>query len=161
MNHSKDGARSFEPLRRALRGPGHPGIALAAGACLDQGLQNALLARMDKPNRDLRDSLFEGYGPLSSFKAKIDVAFAFGIVDSTIYRKLNAIRKVRNLFAHSPALLTFESSEVLLLLEKLGPMSVSVEPQAFFMEQLTQIDQHLDRQIAAGRGPLGQSPAAP
>jgi hypothetical protein len=49
-----------------------------------------------------KERLFLYPGPLSSFAAKINLAYAFRIIDKGLYRSLNALRTVRNDAAHSP-----------------------------------------------------------
>lgn len=49
------------------------------------------------------DKLFNYPGALSSFSAKIELAYAFRIIDKTLYDCLNALRKIRNDAAHSSA----------------------------------------------------------
>jgi DNA-binding MltR family transcriptional regulator len=46
-------------------------------------------------------ALFEGYGPLSSLSARIDLTFALGLLSVGERRELHMLRKVRNEFAHS------------------------------------------------------------
>lgn len=45
-------------------------------------------------------NLFKGYSPLSSFSARIDVAYALGLITAEMKADLNVIRKIRNHFAH-------------------------------------------------------------
>lgn len=56
---------------------------------------------------DVRDKLFTGYGPLASFSAKIDMAFALGLIDAEQRKTLNHVRHIRNVFAHADELLHF------------------------------------------------------
>jgi DNA-binding MltR family transcriptional regulator len=44
--------------------------------------------------------LFGGFGPLSTFNAKIEFGFALGLLPRHVYTDLRTIRKIRNLFAH-------------------------------------------------------------
>jgi len=60
----------------------------------------------------LIDNLFTGYGPLSTFSARSDCAFAFGIIDKNMHRDLKFIRKIRNHFAHHPSDAVFDESPV-------------------------------------------------
>jgi hypothetical protein len=56
---------------------------------------------------------FEGpYGPLAMFSARIDISYFFKLIDDTTYNDLRAIKNVRNRFAHSKEILTFESREI-------------------------------------------------
>jgi hypothetical protein len=55
--------------------------------------------------------LFGSYGPVATFAAKIDMAYALGITMEAIHVELNKIRKIRNVFAHTR-----------------GPVSLDTEP---------------------------------
>jgi hypothetical protein len=77
-----------------------PVIAVTVGARLDVALERALLTKMRELSPAQRTNLFDGYGPLSSFAAKIDVAYALSIFDDAVYTDLTVIRKIRNVFAH-------------------------------------------------------------
>ena len=79
----------------------HVSTALVGAAIADQQLQDAILTKMRPLNRDQRGRLFTGYGPLSSLSAKIDIAFAMGLLDSVTYDRLSVVRRIRNLFAHA------------------------------------------------------------
>jgi hypothetical protein len=46
------------------------------------------------------DELFDGDAPLSSFHAKIQLAYRMGLIDSDLTRALNIVRRIRNSFAH-------------------------------------------------------------
>lgn len=121
------------------------GTALVAAAIADQQLQDAILLKMRKLNRDMRDRLFDGYGPLSSFSAKIDLAFAIELIDTPTYKRLTMLRQVRNAFAHPDEMrMTFESEAILKLLAPLrSAADADDEPQAFFLSQVGEIEQSL------------------
>jgi hypothetical protein len=55
--------------------------------------------RVDLSSR-LRERLFEGYGPLSTFSGKIDIGYALSMFEADIYNDLRAIKDIRNRFAH-------------------------------------------------------------
>jgi hypothetical protein len=50
---------------------------------------------------ELKKRLFAAYGPLSSFAAKIDLAFALEITTEATHKELHKMRKIRNAFAHT------------------------------------------------------------
>jgi len=56
--------------------------------------------------------LFDGFGPLATFAARIKVAFALGLIDAQMEKDLNYIRKIRNEFAHSKEPISFDKSPV-------------------------------------------------
>jgi DNA-binding MltR family transcriptional regulator len=94
------------------------GFALSICAKLDAALEAAILEKMRPISQRLRITLFEGYGPLASFSAKIDIAFALSIIDEAMYADLKVIKEIRNQFAHPPISggffqpVTFESEAI-------------------------------------------------
>jgi len=52
-------------------------------------------------NKDERNNLYDGYGVLSSFSSKITISYRLGLISKSEYQTLNAIRKIRNEFAHT------------------------------------------------------------
>ena len=56
------------------------------------------------------DELFIGYGPLSTFSAKISIAYGFGLIPKWMKQDMTFIRKIRNHFAHHPFEVSFTSS---------------------------------------------------
>lgn len=128
----------------------HAGVALAGAAIIEQGLERALRSRMRKLSHAERGRLFEGYGPLSTFSAKIDVVFALALIDREIYDRLNVVRKVRNKFAHSVNTLSFASPEIAALLFNLQPSSEEqADLESFYLSQLSHIGSHLESVEAA------------
>jgi hypothetical protein len=81
----------------------HAGAVLAAAADLDIELRKAIESKMRPLNSDLKSRLFDGYGPLSTLSAKIDLAHALSITTPEIYRELRKIQNLRNKFAHPDA----------------------------------------------------------
>jgi hypothetical protein len=81
-------------------------------ALLDHALESILKARL-VPIGSAEDSLFEGaYAPISTFSARIDLAYRLGLVSTKLSRDLHLIRKIRNEFAHNITGCTFQSSSV-------------------------------------------------
>jgi len=67
-----------------------------------------------KSDKKVADRFFKGMGPLSSFSARIDMAYLLGLLgdDHRYYMSFHSIRKIRNLFAHTLAPIDFSSSEI-------------------------------------------------
>ena len=59
----------------------HAGTILTTVAIIEFMLQVFLFERMRTIGSGLRDKLFDGNGPLSTFSAKIDIAYAFNFID--------------------------------------------------------------------------------
>lgn len=92
---------------------GDSGHVLLTSAIVEEWLEVVLLTAMRDLSNHLAGKLFAGYGPLSSFAAKIDVAYAFNLIDTATYDDLGAIRAIRNAFAHTRDFLHFDSPEML------------------------------------------------
>jgi DNA-binding MltR family transcriptional regulator len=75
-------------------------------------------------------------GPLRSFAAKIDVAYAFELIDDELYDDLTIIRDIRNGFAHSVTETDFGSSEIVELVQKFKRRDPSVDAFSFFQQRI-------------------------
>ena len=75
-------------------------VAILASSYLEKYLEQYIAKKLVDDKAVAK--LFEGFGPLSTFNAKIEFAFALGLLPRHVYTDLRAIRKVRNLFAHEP-----------------------------------------------------------
>ena len=62
--------------------------------------------------RKVLEELFRPYAPLSSFSAKIQLAYAYGLIDEADYGDLNVLRRVRNDGAHTSVEFSLETQEV-------------------------------------------------
>lgn len=58
------------------------------------------------------EELFRPYAPLSSFSAKIQLAYAYGLVDADDYADLSIIRRIRNDAAHTSVEFSFEPQDI-------------------------------------------------
>jgi hypothetical protein len=65
-------------------------------------------------------ALFDGYGPLASFFAKIDLGCALGLYGAKQRMELHVIRSIRNSFAHTLEPATFADSAIEDKLKKLS-----------------------------------------
>lgn len=71
------------------------------------------------------EPLFVGFGPLSSFSARIQVAFALGIITDRNRIELDLVRKIRNDFAHSLERIDFSEPSIVGRLQVLAGASDS------------------------------------
>jgi DNA-binding MltR family transcriptional regulator len=88
----------LEPYFHQLHKETDRGYAIVAAILLD-GLLETLLRKKMIPS--VPNEIFSGYGPLSSFSAKIDLSFYLGFISRGEYDELHQIRRIRNEFAHS------------------------------------------------------------
>jgi hypothetical protein len=92
-------------------------------------LETALLGSMRRLSKTAHDDMFAGYGPLASFSAKIEVAYAIKIIGADLIGDLVVIPDVASFFEPSfrflpdPAFgfgLGLESADVLVLAAWMG-----------------------------------------
>jgi DNA-binding MltR family transcriptional regulator len=127
------------------------GVAIACAAILDEQLRRAILTKLRALTKDLSARLFDGYGPLSSFAAKIDLAYALDLITREMHADLTTIRTLRNRFAHSTALLDVDSSEIRSLLKKFKAFDeATTNCETFYLGRVREIDSYFDR-IIEGR----------
>ena len=86
--------------------------AILAAAYFEDRLRDAIMTRFVALNRRDKDEIFKSYGPLSTFKAKVDIAFALGLYDRKIRKGLHTVRGIRNKFAHSSEPMEFNHNQV-------------------------------------------------
>lgn len=128
----------------------HAEVGIVGAAIIEEKLVDALLAKMRPLNSEFKTRLFDGYGPLSSFSAKIDLSYAFQIIDKKTRDELTIIRKIRNKFAHSVALINFGSPEILAHLQALKmPVAKISDYPTCYLRKLKEIEDILRPSIAA------------
>jgi DNA-binding MltR family transcriptional regulator len=129
----------FEELMGVLRDSAQrseTAHAVVAAARVENWLQAAILTRMRAGlSKTVRERLFKGYGPLSSFSGKIDIAYAFSMFGPQTYNDLRAIKDIRNTFAHSNKEIHFRSDIVMRNVQKLTGWTKEADPINLFFER--------------------------
>jgi hypothetical protein len=78
---------------------------------LNVAVEMLLKAFMHSSPKAKEDALFDSTRPLSSFSARIDLAFRLGLIDRGFRDALHFIRTLRNDFAHATTVETLESGK--------------------------------------------------
>jgi DNA-binding MltR family transcriptional regulator len=113
--HTSDQVKAF---LGELKTQSDRGVAIVAAAMLEELLELIILARLIEIPSKRKEALFDRMNaPLSSLSAKIEMAFALGIINETARRAMHLVRDVRNKFAHRLEPLTFHHPEVIGLIE--------------------------------------------
>lgn len=86
------------------------GAVLIGTAKVEEYLEKLIISVLPKEEKKYRDRLLNYPGPISSFSSKIELTFAFRLIDRNLYDALNVLRKIRNKVAHSSE--QFELTEV-------------------------------------------------
>ncbi len=90
---------------RSLCNESDKGCVIIIGSVLDEllgHLHEAYIAKSIYPSRkNIFGTLCNAYAPLSTFSGKIQLAYAYGLIDEGDYKDLELIRKLRNEAAHT------------------------------------------------------------
>ena len=86
--------------------------AIIETTSVEDSLEDAILHKMVKLNNTEYSDLFVGDAPLGNYGTKIKLGYALGIFGRQTRRDLDTIRWIRNTFAHSGKLLSFDTKEV-------------------------------------------------
>ncbi|UCI32524.1 hypothetical protein [Mesorhizobium sp. B4-1-4] len=84
-------------------------VSITGAAILDAALEQLIISKLKSKGSTLLDQLFQNRGPLSDFGSKIVICHAFGLITSPMAEELQAIKAIRNTFAHAKVLLTFDN----------------------------------------------------
>jgi DNA-binding MltR family transcriptional regulator len=109
------------------------GCILIGASAVDDVLQTALRARLSMDHHIARhavEPMFAGMGPLSTFSARIKLAYAVGLTPRWMFEDLERIRKVRNKAAHEFSAKTFESEDVIQLVQLLKGADFAISKMA-------------------------------
>lgn len=77
------------------------GAVLVGTSKVEIYLENLVIHILPHKTKKYTDRLLNYPGPLSSFSGKIELCFAFRIIDEKVYAALTTLRKIRNEAAHS------------------------------------------------------------
>jgi|WetSurMetagenome_2_1015567.scaffolds.fasta_scaffold174759_2 DNA-binding MltR family transcriptional regulator len=91
--------RTWEQAKEEIFGKADRSVSIVGAAFLDDILGKMIRLFMVENCEDV-DQLFTGMNPLSTFSARIRIAYALGLVTKDEYHDLKIIKDVRNRFAH-------------------------------------------------------------
>lgn len=76
-------------------------LIIVGSSKIDDLLYNILSKLLLLPIKIDEEDLLKGDNPISTFSSRIKLTYRLGIIDETLFKTLDQIRKVRNLCAHS------------------------------------------------------------
>ncbi|EGQ7692024.1 hypothetical protein E2J99_18070 [Vibrio cholerae] len=98
-------------LKSELSKESDRGCALYATSYIDSALSELLCCAL-APDKKIEKELLEGTAPLSTFSARINMAYYLGKISKAEKTDLNVIKKIRNQFAHVAAPMDFNSGKI-------------------------------------------------
>jgi hypothetical protein len=134
----------------ALGRQGHASIVMMLTSTIEYDLERCLLLAFRPLNKELKNRLFGAYGPVGTFAAKIDIAYALGITTEAIHIELNKMRRIRNAFAHSKRGLSLDTEPVKTMFYSLvRPAGISGTYLEQFVKCGVVIDDHLEAYLVS------------
>ena len=143
-------SEQFSALIGNIRKRTHAQYAVIGAAIIEEQLFEMLLTKMRPLSRKMKERLFDGYGPLSTFSAKIDLSYALQILSKSNYDDLMVVRKIRNEFAHSIEFVNFDSPEIRAHFKHFTTIYADeTDRQAYYLRRLKEIQSDLERTFNA------------
>ena len=102
---------NIDPIIREMHDQNERGAAIIGGVFLEDKLRVFIELRWPPISNTVRNRLFTGYGPLSSFSAKIAIAHAMGVLNTKSKSDCDKIRLIRNDAAHIGTPFSFSAPE--------------------------------------------------
>jgi DNA-binding MltR family transcriptional regulator len=93
--------------------------AVLGGVYLESRLEELLRTKF-VAMPELVEDLFKRQGALSSFSAKISIAYAVGLISLRSAEDLHSVRRIRNAFAHQLHGLSFKNDKIIRLVDSLN-----------------------------------------
>ncbi|MGN6437519.1 MAG: hypothetical protein ACTHMM_13345 [Agriterribacter sp.] len=84
------------------------GAILIGASKIETYLEKLILSILPIKTKKYSEKLLNYPGVLSSFSGKIELCFAFRVIDEKVYNALTALRKIRNSAAHSNETFSFQ-----------------------------------------------------
>jgi len=109
LSHERLAPEDFDAFVKETMGGSDRACALVCCSFIENILKDLIETHMRSDWPSLTDAVFDGVtAPLRSFSSRITIAYAMDIIDNPTMAALNAIRNIRNVFAHSEKHRTFD-----------------------------------------------------
>lgn len=107
----KESLEEFRVFRHELTVESDRGCALLASSYLES-LTEKIFEKILIGSSKHKSGLLNFNGPLGTFSGRISMLYSLGIISKEDMSKLDNIRKIRNVFGHSPLILKFEDDKL-------------------------------------------------
>lgn len=111
-SYLKEERKRVYGFRVALSSETDRGCALFASSYIDKALSDLLYCALANTDKGLDKDLLKGTAPLSTFSARIKMAFYLGKISKVERKDLDLIRKIRNEFAHNADAIDFDFERI-------------------------------------------------
>ena len=105
-------AADYRAITEEIQKQTDRGAAIIGAALVDDVLARAILGKFIPLSSTKKKALFGG-GPLGTYEAKIDLAYALGLLTDLMVADLKVIGNIRNKFAHRPTTVGFSDKDIM------------------------------------------------
>ncbi len=144
---AREAMQDYMELRVRLAAESDRGCALTAAAYLDESLATLLRNRLVQDKGNI-EALINRGRPLSTFSARIRIAYAVGLISKDCMSDLNTMRDIRNDFAHLHGPVSFSDQSIAHRCRNLRNTAkghVADDPRALFINAMTLIHAAISR----------------
>ncbi len=120
------------------------GTVLVSAAALDGSLRNVLLVIMNLSNNKAMQMFGSALGPLYHFSPKIEIAYAFKVIDRDLYNDLRIIKDIRNKFAHPEGPTAFQTPKITDLVRKFKSWTPGSDGYELFIQRVEHCSSELN-----------------
>jgi len=144
--YGEGGYGTFEKEIEKLKTLSHSGTVLVSAAAIDNALQQLLLCKMRSLSNNKADRIFR---PLQRFSSKIDIAYAFEVIDDDLYDDLRIIKDIRNEFAHPKGWTDFSTPAITGLMRQFKGWNSSCDPFELFNTRVLNCRKGIEQKFQA------------
>jgi DNA-binding MltR family transcriptional regulator len=95
--------------------------AILAMAVMEQALEHAIMNCFNRSENETREMIFDGDAALArDLHSKLILVYIVEVIGKETLADLNLMRQIRNVFAHSRAVVNFDSPEICLACQKIS-----------------------------------------
>jgi DNA-binding MltR family transcriptional regulator len=119
-------------------------MVLLMSSVLEAIIEHGIKSKMRPLTKSQRERLFEGYGPIASFSAKIDIGYSLRVFDEKVLADLRVIKEIRNEFAHPEHLIHFGDDALAAMVAKFTDRPKDMDAQRLFFTRVTYCLEHIE-----------------
>lgn len=141
----------FLILRNELTKESDRGCVLLASSHLDFMLKKLLDSKLVGSKKQ-KKQIFDFNGSLGTFSSKIIMSYSLGLLSPLAQQDIQAIRKIRNEFAHTTEVISFDQESVKNACNNFNyNISIDSTPRAQFMNVVSALSGLIERQIYSAK----------
>ena len=111
------GVKEWDDAIAAIATQDDRSTAIVTTSLLEDMIVTAIKSHFSQSDVKIEGEFMKGYGPLASFRSRIDLGFFMGIYSKDCHDRLLRIKNIRSRMAHKIEIQTFETQEIKDLLD--------------------------------------------